>query len=93
MARPTRLTEDEITRRLRDLPAWTRDGDAIRREQRFDTFMAGIEFVNRVAAIAESLDHHPDITIEYTRVTLRVTTHDAGGLTENDFALAAKIGA
>ena len=46
-----------------------------------------------VAQAAESLDHHPDITIEYTKVTLRVTTHDAGGLTENDFTLAARIGA
>ena len=88
-----RLTEDEIARRLADLPAWTRDGDAIRREQRFPNFMAGIEFVNRVAQAAESLDHHPDITIEYTRVTLRVSTHDAGGLTEKDFTLAKRIGA
>ena len=88
-----RLTEDEIAKRLADVPGWTRDGDALRREQRFPTFLAGIEFVNRVASIAESLDHHPDITIEYTKVTLRVTTHDAGGLTETDFALAARIGA
>ena len=86
-----RLTEDEIASRLADVPAWTRDGDAIRREQRFPTFMAGIEFVNRVAEAAESLDHHPDITIEYTKVTLRVTTHDSGGLTENDFKLAKKV--
>ena len=88
-----RLTEDEIADRLRGVPGWTRDGDAIKREQRFATFMAGIEFVNRVAQAAESLDHHPDIAIEYTKVTLRVTTHDAGGLTETDFALAARIGA
>ena len=91
---PTRrLTEDEIASRLADTPGWTRDGDAIRSERRFPTFMAGIEFVNRVAEAAESLDHHPDITVEYTRVTLRVSTHDAGGLTEKDFTLAKRIGA
>ena len=49
--------------------------------------------MNRVAEAAEALDHHPDITIEYTKVTLRVTTHDAGGLTANDFELATRIDA
>jgi 4a-hydroxytetrahydrobiopterin dehydratase len=88
-----RLTDDEIVERLRGLPGWARDGDAIRRETRFPTFMEAIAFVNRVAGVAESLDHHPDITIEYTRVTLRVSTHDSGGLTEADFTLAARIGA
>jgi 4a-hydroxytetrahydrobiopterin dehydratase len=88
-----RLTDDEIAARLRGVPGWTRDGDAIRMERRFDTFKAGIAFVGRVAEIADALDHHPDITIEYTKVTLRVSTHDAGGLTEADFTLAARIGA
>jgi 4a-hydroxytetrahydrobiopterin dehydratase len=88
-----RLTDDEIATRLRELPGWTRDGDALRRELRFPAFMEAIAFVNRVAETAESLDHHPDITIEYTRVTLRVSTHDSGGLTEADFTLAARIGA
>jgi 4a-hydroxytetrahydrobiopterin dehydratase len=88
-----RLTDDEIAARLRQAPGWARDGDAIRLERRFPTFMEGIAFVNRVAEAAESLDHHPDITIEYTKVTLRVSTHDSGGLTEADFTLAARIGA
>ena len=86
-----RITHDEAASRLAALHGWERDGDHLRREYKFDTFMAAIAFVNRVAQVAESLDHHPDITIQYTRVSLRVTTHDAGGLTENDFILAARI--
>jgi 4a-hydroxytetrahydrobiopterin dehydratase len=91
-ARP-RLSEDEITARLPGVPGWQREGDWLRRAYKFQTFPAAIAFVNRVAEAAEGLDHHPDITIEYTKVTLRVTTHDAGGLTANDFELATRIDA
>lgn len=93
MATRRRLTDDEVADRLRAVPGWRRDGDRLTRQWTFASFLEGIAFVNRVAEIAESLDHHPDIAIEYTKVTLRVTTHDAGGLTDNDFALAARIGA
>jgi 4a-hydroxytetrahydrobiopterin dehydratase len=91
-ARP-RLSESDIAGRLPRVPGWKRDGDWLRREYKFETFPAAIAFVNRVAEAAEALDHHPDITIEYTKVTLRVTTHDAGGLTARDFDLAARIDA
>ena len=91
MAARPRLSESDIAGRLPRLPGWKREGDWLRREYEFPTFPAAIAFVNRVAEAAESLDHHPDITIEYTKVTLRVTTHDAGGLTENDFTLASRI--
>lgn len=86
-----RLSEDEIAGRLATVPGWQREGDWLRREYKHETFPAAIAFVNRVAEAAESLDHHPDITIEYTKVTLRVTTHDVHGLTAGDFELAARI--
>jgi len=67
------------------------DGKAIRRTFKFKNFKEAIAFVNAVADIAESEGHHPDITIRYQRVTLTLTTHAIGGLSENDFILAAKI--
>ena len=88
-----RLSEDEITGRLPSVPGWQREGEWLRRVYKFATFPAAIAFVNRVAEAAEALDHHPDITVEYTKVTLRITTHDAGGLTAGDFELATRIGA
>jgi len=88
-----RLSDVEIAARLESVPGWQREGDWLRRAYKFDTFPAAIAFVNRVAEVAEALDHHPDITIEYTKVTLRVSTHDAGGLTANDFELATRIDA
>jgi 4a-hydroxytetrahydrobiopterin dehydratase len=88
-----RLTDDEIAARLAGLPGWKRDGEWLRRVYELATFPDAIAFVNRVAGIAEGLDHHPDITVEYKKVTLRVTTHDAGGLTASDFELAARIDA
>ena len=92
MAARRRLSDDEIAARLGSVPGWQRDGEWLRRTYKLETFPAAIAFVNRVAEAAEALDHHPDITIEYTKVTLRVTTHDAGGLTANDFELATRIG-
>lgn len=73
------------------LPAWRVEGGALRRSFRFADFRHAIFFVNAVAAIAEREDHHPDVTIRYRDVDLALTTHDARGLTENDFVLAAKI--
>ena len=66
---------------------------AIRKEYRHADFTAAMAFVNRVAGLAEAADHHPDILINYDRVTLTLTSHDAGGLTERDFRLAAGIDA
>ncbi len=86
-----RLADDEIEALLTGVAGWQREREWLWREFRFPTFREAIAFVNRVAEIAESLDHHPDIGIQYTKVTLRVTTHDAGGLTENDFTLASRI--
>ena len=88
-----KLSEAEIAAGLARVPGWKRDGSWIERKYEFPTFPAAIAFVNRVAEAAEALDHHPDIAISYTKVTLRVSTHDAGGLTANDFSLAARIDA
>lgn len=93
MARRTLLPEDEIRMRLKDVPEWTRKGAAIERTWRFEDFRAALAFINRVGEIAESMDHHPDIENSYNRVTLRLTTHDRGGLTALDFDLARKIDA
>jgi 4a-hydroxytetrahydrobiopterin dehydratase len=87
----TKLSEHEITARLPGVTGWKREGDWLERVYQFDTFPAAIAFVNRVAESAEALDHHPDIAVSYTKVTLRVSTHDAGGLTAIDFALATRI--
>jgi 4a-hydroxytetrahydrobiopterin dehydratase len=70
------------------LPNWQRSGDVIFRTYEFEDFPAAMKFVNAVAALAGQVQHHPDIDIRWNKVTLALTTHDAGGLTEKDFALA-----
>jgi 4a-hydroxytetrahydrobiopterin dehydratase len=75
---------------LRFLPKWTRKGTAIARVFQFRDFATAMEFVNAVARLAELAGHHPDIDIRWNKVTLSLTTHDEGGLTEKDFDLAMK---
>jgi 4a-hydroxytetrahydrobiopterin dehydratase len=87
------LTENEIRERLARLSGWERRGLEIRRTWTFADFGASIAFVNKVAALAEAADHHPDIDIRYSKVSLALTTHSAGGLTVRDFDLAEAIGA
>jgi 4a-hydroxytetrahydrobiopterin dehydratase len=85
------LTEDQIQQQLAG-SEWARDGEAIVREHRLADFAAAIAFVNRVAALAEAANHHPDILVHgWNRVRLRLSTHSAGGLTDADFALASQI--
>lgn len=84
------LAPAEIKAALAALPAWTRKGAVIRRTYEFPDFVAAMQFVNAVARAAEKANHHPDVDIRWNRVTLALTTHDAGGLTERDFALAAQ---
>ncbi len=86
-----RLSESQIRSALARLNGWERDGDFIRKSFKFKKFMDGIGFVDKVALIAEGLDHHPDIHIVWTTVTLQIQTHDEGGLTSLDFELAAEI--
>jgi 4a-hydroxytetrahydrobiopterin dehydratase len=82
------LNSAEIEQALVSLPEWSTDGKSLRRTYVFDGFPEAIAFVNRLVAPAEAQGHHPDITVSYNRVTLCLTTHDAGGLTAKDPALA-----
>jgi 4a-hydroxytetrahydrobiopterin dehydratase len=91
--RPTKLTEATIEAELAKLGGWARDGDTIVRTFERVSFPDAIAFVVRVGFLAEAADHHPDIDVRYRSVTIALSTHDAKGLTELDFALAAKIDA
>jgi 4a-hydroxytetrahydrobiopterin dehydratase len=81
-----KLSPDEIERRLKTVNGWTLDGDAIKKQFTFKGFPEAVAFVDRLVPEAEAADHHPDITINYRRVTLSYSTHSDGGLTEKDFA-------
>jgi 4a-hydroxytetrahydrobiopterin dehydratase len=83
------LSPDEISRRLRELNGWVLDGKSIRKQFTFAGFPEAIEFLNRLVPNAERADHHPDVLVNYRRVTLTYTTHDEGGLTSKDFEGAA----
>jgi 4a-hydroxytetrahydrobiopterin dehydratase len=83
------LSPEEIDRRLSSLPGWTRTADGITRQFTFAGFPEAVAFVSRLVPGAEAADHHPDITINYRRVTLVYSTHSEGGVTEKDFAGAA----
>jgi 4a-hydroxytetrahydrobiopterin dehydratase len=83
------LDDLAIERQLKGLHGWTREGHAIKKQFTFAGFLEAIAFVNRLAPQAEAADHHPDILINYKRVTLSYSTHSEGGLTEKDFAGAA----
>jgi len=85
------LSEAEIAAKLKDVPEWKRVGDAIERTWRFETFAEAVAFMNRVFALAGEADHHPDLLNSWTKVRVRFTTHDAGGLTHRDFKMAAKV--
>ena len=86
-----RLAEQEIKQALTGLPGWERQGDVIARSFQFPAFTDAMAFVNRVALLAEQANHHPDITINYNRVTLALTSHDSGGVTERDVKLAGRL--
>jgi 4a-hydroxytetrahydrobiopterin dehydratase len=85
------LGDDEVKGRLSDLPGWERDGDAIKRQFKFEDFRASVDFVNRITPAAEDMNHHPDLAISWNTVDVTLSTHSEGGLTENDFGLAAQI--
>jgi 4a-hydroxytetrahydrobiopterin dehydratase len=87
------LSDISIQRELGSLPGWSRRGDVLTRMYTFRNFTHAMEFVNRVAGLAEAANHHPDIDIRYSKVTLTLSTHDAGGITSNDLELAKAIDA
>lgn len=80
------LSDSEIARELATLSGWTRDGNAIRKQFTFAGFPEAVEFVGRLVEGCEAADHHPDVTINYKRVTLSYSTHSEGGITTKDFA-------
>ena len=93
MARRKLLSDAEISERLLEIPQWKREGKTIGRTWTFDDFPAALAFINRVGALAEAANHHPDIYNSWATVRLSLTTHDAGGLTDRDFKLAKRIDA
>lgn len=86
-----KLTEADLNAGLLSLPGWERRADIIAKTFTFEKFAEGIRFVDRVAVEADKADHHPDIDIRYTTVTMTLSTHSAGGLTRKDLELAAVI--
>src|SRR5579862_6275325 len=87
------LTENQITAELAQLPAWTRQGNEITTTTTRKDFRDALLYLGAVAYLAETANHHPDITIEWNKVTLTLSTHSAGGLTASDIALAHQISA
>ena len=84
----TALTTKETRLRLKAVPDWSKRAKTVFRTFKFEDFLHSLDFVNRVAKKAQKLNHHPDMDIRYDKVKLTLTTHDAGGLTDNDFILA-----
>jgi 4a-hydroxytetrahydrobiopterin dehydratase len=87
----TLLDEQGLARELAQTPGWAQTGDAIVRTVKLADFTAAMNFVNQVAERAEAADHHPDILIQWNKVTLTLSTHSAGGLTDKDFDLARQL--
>ncbi|GAB4544432.1 MAG: 4a-hydroxytetrahydrobiopterin dehydratase [Phycisphaerales bacterium] len=85
-----KLTDEQIHDKLETLSSWSEVNGAIQRTFTHKDFVESMKFVNHVADLAETAQHHPDILIRWNKVTLTLTTHDAGGITEKDFDLAAK---
>ena len=85
------LTKIQIQNAMKSLPRWNRKGQVIRRTFEFKDFLIAMKFVNQVARAAEKAWHHPDIDIRWNQVSLALTTHDAGGLTQKDIALATQF--
>lgn len=83
-----RLSDDAIESSLANHSEWARNGDSIQRTFGFGDFMGSIGFVDRLAIRAEEVQHHPDILIRYNKVTITLSTHDAGGISERDFTFA-----
>ena len=85
------LSTDAIERELATIPGWTRDDDEIVRSFARGDFSGSLAFVNAIAAAANAANHHPDLAISWGDVTVRLSSHDAGGLTDRDFSLARTI--
>jgi 4a-hydroxytetrahydrobiopterin dehydratase len=91
MVEPRKLSEEEMQSELATLDGWELRDGRLRKQFTFRTFLRAIAFVNSVAYVSEAAGHHPDVTINYNKVTLRVITHSEGALTDRDFGLARQI--
>jgi 4a-hydroxytetrahydrobiopterin dehydratase len=89
----TKLSDSEIQSRLATIPGWEFDGSAISRQFEFKSYAAGVMFAAAAGQLADHMDHHPDLLIGYQKVRVSLNTHDAGGITDYDFALASQINA
>ncbi|MFY9268113.1 MAG: 4a-hydroxytetrahydrobiopterin dehydratase [Candidatus Manganitrophaceae bacterium] len=85
------LSMNEVKRKVHDLKGWELYDNMLQKKYSFKSFKAAMRFVNRVADLSDSVDHHPDIMINYNRVLLKLTTHSQGGITDKDFNLAQSI--
>ncbi len=85
------LNELQVRQKLEDLPTWITNGQVISHTYQFKNFVQAIDFLNRLVDPAETAGHHPDLEIYYNKVTVHLTTHDAGGITQKDFDLAYQI--
>ena len=85
------LSPDEVESQLAELPDWILEGKTIQTTLSFKDFTEAVRFVNQIVVPAEAAGHHPDLYISYNRVTISLTTHDAGGLTQQDFAMAQTL--
>jgi 4a-hydroxytetrahydrobiopterin dehydratase len=93
VARPEKLTAEEVENRIRALDGWTELDGRLHKDFGFPDFVAAFGFMTRAALLAESMDHHPDWTNVYNTVSVSLHTHDVGGITTLDFELAAKMDA
>ena len=93
MPRPPRLSPDELSAALRGLPAWSGDGDGIRRTVELPSFRDAVAAIVAIADVAEEMDHHPDIDLRWRTLHLMLVTHSAGGVTDLDLRLARRIDA
>src|ERR1035437_11137895 len=92
MTKPTKLSQQKIAQGLAKLNGWKRYRNALTKEFTLSSFTGAAKFIARIAPIANPMDHHPDLQLyRYKRVEINLTTHDAGGITQKDFDLAAKI--
>jgi len=91
MSRPPLLSDIEIQRRIGALSGWQRQGNVLKRTFTFAGFPEAMAFAQTLVAPAEAMNHHPDVDIRYNRVIVTLSTHEAGGITENDLALAEKL--
>ena len=91
MPRPPRLSPDELTAALQDLPHWSGDAEGIRRTVELPTFRDAVGTIVAIADVAEEMDHHPDVDLRWRTLHLAVVTHSAGGVTELDLELARRI--